>query len=124
MTETPSALTSGEPKQAQIVRLVRTAIEAGSLRDGEVLPTTRELAQQWGVSVFTVNEAMRTLAEQGYVVNKTGSKRVARNPNPDQQPVEPRGLDTGESVAGLRNLAAAANQLANALEAHPPAKPQ
>lgn len=86
MVETPSPITPGETKQDQIVRLVRTAIEAGSLRDGEVLPSTRELAKRWAVSVFTVNEAMGTLAEQGYVVNKGGSKRVVRDPNPDRRP--------------------------------------
>jgi DNA-binding transcriptional regulator YhcF (GntR family) len=86
MAETPTPLHSGEPKQAQVVRLVRTAIEAGTLRDGEVLPSTRELAQQWSVSVYTINEAMQTLAEQGFVVNVSRSKRVARDPNPNGRP--------------------------------------
>jgi predicted kinase len=82
MTESPSPLQPGESKQAQIVRLVRTAIEAGTLRDGESLPSTRELAAQWDVSVYTVSEAMQTLSEQGLVVNVSRSKRVVRNPNP------------------------------------------
>src|SRR6266508_4187282 len=82
MTEVPSPFTPGEPKQAQIVRLIRTSIEAGSLRDGEVLPSTRELAQRWGVSVYTINEAMQTLGEQGFVENVSRSKRVARDPSP------------------------------------------
>lgn len=86
MAETPSPITPGEPKQAQIVRLVRNAIEAGSLRDGEVLPSTRELAQRWNVSVYTINEAMQTLAEQGFVVNSSRSKRVARDPSPGSRP--------------------------------------
>jgi DNA-binding transcriptional regulator YhcF (GntR family)/predicted kinase len=91
MVETPSPLTPGEPKQAQIVRLVRTAIEAGTLRDGEVLPSTRELAQRWGVSVYTINQAMGTLSELGFVVNVDRAKRVVRDPSPSRpKPIERR----------------------------------
>jgi predicted kinase len=82
MTESPSPLQAGESKQAQIVRLIRASIEAGQLRDGEALPSTRVLAAQWDVSVYTVSGAMQTLSEQGLVVNVSRSKRVVRNPNP------------------------------------------
>jgi DNA-binding transcriptional regulator YhcF (GntR family) len=81
MADSPS-IQPGESKQAQIVRLVRASIEAGQLRDGEALPSTRELAAQWGVSVYTVSGAMQTLSEQGLVDNVSRSKRVVRNPSP------------------------------------------
>jgi DNA-binding transcriptional regulator YhcF (GntR family) len=86
MAKPSSPITPGEPKQAQVVRLVRTAIEAGSLRDGEVLPSTRELAKRWGVSVYTINQAMATLSDEGFVVNVDRTKRVARDPNSSSRP--------------------------------------
>jgi len=66
--------------QEQVARNLRNAIEAGVLRDGEVLPSTRELAAQWDVSVFTINEAMKLLAADGLVVSKSRSMRVVQRP--------------------------------------------
>lgn len=66
--------------QDQVARNLRNDIEAGVLRDGETLPSTRELAAQWGVSVFTVNEAMKLLTEEGLIVAKARSGRVVRSP--------------------------------------------
>ncbi|MFI0453422.1 GntR family transcriptional regulator [Actinomadura sp. 6N118] len=59
-------------------------IEAGVLRDGDTLPSTRELADQWGVSVFTISEAMKLLAQEGLVVSKSRSKRVVHAPDQAQ----------------------------------------
>ncbi len=64
----------------QVARHVRNDIEAGVLRDGDVLPSTRELAERWGVSVFTITEAMKLLADEGLVVSKSRSNRVIRAP--------------------------------------------
>lgn len=88
------------PKQQQIVRLLRTAIEAGSIRDGDVLPSTRQLAEDWHVSVFTISEAMKALAAEGYVVNVDRTKRVARNPNPTRPAQIERGKPTVVWIAG------------------------
>ncbi|MBN1170559.1 MAG: GntR family transcriptional regulator [Micromonosporaceae bacterium] len=65
----------------QVARNIRNDIEAGVLRDGDALPSTRELAQTWGVSVFTINEAMKLLADEGLIVSKSRSKRVVRLSN-------------------------------------------
>ncbi|MFI7586256.1 GntR family transcriptional regulator [Spongisporangium articulatum] len=64
----------------EVARDLRTQIEAGRLRHGDVLPSTRELAESWGVSVFTIQEAMKVLAEEGLVVGKSRSKRVVNAP--------------------------------------------
>ncbi|MGL5826993.1 MAG: AAA family ATPase [Nocardioides sp.] len=71
-------LTHGEPLQTQIVRNIRNAVEAGRLRDGEALPSTRDLAEQWGVSVWTITQAMKELATEGLVENRSRSMRVIR----------------------------------------------
>lgn len=84
-------LTRTEPYQQQVARHIRNAIEAGVLRDGEALPTTRELAAEYDISVFTVTEAMKILAGEGLVVGKSRSKRIVRyggapkrSPRPDR----------------------------------------
>jgi predicted kinase len=69
-------------RQEQIVRSLRTKIEAGVLRDGESLPSTRALAEQWGVSVFTVNEAMKVLAAEGRIESQSRSRRTVRSERP------------------------------------------
>jgi DNA-binding transcriptional regulator YhcF (GntR family)/predicted kinase len=69
----------GEPLHHQVARNVRNLIEAGRLKDGEALPSTREMAEQWGVSVFTITEAMKILAAEGLVESRSRSKRVVRS---------------------------------------------
>lgn len=74
-------LSESESKHQQVARHIRNEIEAGVLRDGQVLPSTRELAAQWDTSVFTISEAMKLLADEGLIESKSRSKRVVRNPN-------------------------------------------
>lgn len=69
-------------QQERITRDVRTQIEAGVLRDGESLPSTRELAAKWETSVFTVSEALKVLAEEGLIENVSRSRRVVRYERP------------------------------------------
>ncbi|MEV6601977.1 GntR family transcriptional regulator [Actinoplanes sp. NPDC051346] len=64
-----------------MARSIRNDIETGVLRDGNVLPSTRDLAEQWGVSVFTITEAMKLLADEGVVISKPRSKRVVSAPD-------------------------------------------
>jgi DNA-binding transcriptional regulator YhcF (GntR family) len=77
--EPPAA--RAESRTRQVARNIRTAIEAGVLKDGEVLPSTRELARQWDVSVFTISEAMKLLADEGLVVSQSRSRRIVRAPD-------------------------------------------
>ncbi|WP_320069029.1 GntR family transcriptional regulator [Micromonospora sp. RTGN7] len=78
---TPSApLNRSDSLHVQVARNIRNDIESGVLRDGAVLPSTRELAAQWNVSVFTISEAMKVLARDGLVESKSRSKRVVRAP--------------------------------------------
>jgi GntR family transcriptional repressor for pyruvate dehydrogenase complex len=46
---------------------LRAAVLEGSLQPGAVLPTERELADQFGVSRTTIREALRSLEAQGFV---------------------------------------------------------
>ncbi|MDX8146405.1 GntR family transcriptional regulator [Lentzea sp. BCCO 10_0061] len=70
-----------ESLRHQVVRNIRNQIDAGKLRHGQALPSTRELAEQWDVSVFTINEAMKDLVKDGFVVTKSRSGRVIHAPD-------------------------------------------
>ena len=81
MSTDEPALDRSDALHKQVARHIRNDIEAGVLRDGQVLPSTRELAARWDVSVFTISEAMKLLAEEGLVESRSRSKRVVRAPD-------------------------------------------
>jgi GntR family transcriptional repressor for pyruvate dehydrogenase complex len=55
------------PLYRQVADRIREAILAGQLPPDEVLPTERELSEQFGVSRASVREALRSLQAQGLV---------------------------------------------------------
>lgn len=59
---------SGIPLYEQIAHQVREWIEAGDLKPGDQLPTTRELAVKLGVNFNTVARAYRML-DQGEIIS-------------------------------------------------------
>ncbi|MBB5958426.1 putative kinase [Saccharothrix tamanrassetensis] len=67
--------------QQQVARNIRNKIAAGELRHGQSLPSTRELAEQWQVSVFTIDKAMQILAQENVVVSKPRAGRVVNAPD-------------------------------------------
>jgi DNA-binding transcriptional regulator YhcF (GntR family) len=81
MSDPRDRLNRSESLHQQVARNIRNDIEAGVLRHGEALPASRELAKQWGVSVFTITEAMKVLAEEGLVINQSRSKRIVNSPD-------------------------------------------
>ncbi|MGW4214802.1 GntR family transcriptional regulator [Lentzea sp. NPDC004789] len=73
-------LSRPESMHEQIARHVRNDIEAGVLRHGQALPSTREMAKEWDTSVFTVTEAMKLLEREGLVISKSRAGRVVNAP--------------------------------------------
>jgi DNA-binding transcriptional regulator YhcF (GntR family) len=67
-----------EPPYRRIVETVRAQIAAGELRAGQRMPSTRQLARQWGVAIATATRAMATLRDDGLVEPKVGSGTVVR----------------------------------------------
>ena len=66
------------PIGQQVQEALRRAIRSGRLRSGERLPSTRQLADQLGVSRGLVVSAYEQLLAEGYVVSAVGSgTRVA-----------------------------------------------
>jgi len=70
---------SGETLSAQLERQLREAIREGRLKPGTVLPSTRALAAQLGISRGLVVGAYGQLGAEGYLVLRRGATpRVAR----------------------------------------------
>ncbi|WP_245378206.1 GntR family transcriptional regulator [Kibdelosporangium banguiense] len=69
-----------------IARHIRNDIEAGVLRHGQPLPSTRALAAEWDVSVDPVAKAMAELAAEGLVVTRDRSSRIVNYPDAELAP--------------------------------------
>lgn len=77
------------PPYARVVADIRTHIDAGELRPGERVPSTREITREWGVAMATATKALATLRQEGLVEAVHGVGTVVRG-TPDPAP-EPRG---------------------------------
>src|SRR5690625_4130486 len=75
-----SVVSRSEPLHRQVARHVENDIAAWKLRHGDRLPSTRELARQWEVSPYTINEAMDLLSERGLVVSRPRAGRIVQAP--------------------------------------------
>ncbi|WP_278260593.1 AAA family ATPase [Nocardia sp. AG03] len=65
---------------ARIAQAIRNDIEAGRLRDGQRLASTRELAKEWQASQRTITDAMELLVKEGYIATQNRSGRVVTTP--------------------------------------------
>jgi GntR family transcriptional regulator/MocR family aminotransferase len=74
--------TTGVPLRRQLEHALRAAIRSGRLTSGAVLPSTRDLAEELGVSRGVVVDSYAQLAAEGYLSAKRGSgTRVAQLPD-------------------------------------------
>ena len=64
----------GVPIYQQIIRYVKQGIAAGTIRDGEELPSRRVLSALLAVNPNTVQKDYRLVEEGGVVDSHTGSK--------------------------------------------------
>ena len=63
---------SGKPIYEQIVLQVKEMIMSGELREGEALPSMRNLAQQLRISIITTKRAYEELERDGFIESFTG----------------------------------------------------
>lgn len=64
----------GSPLYFQILRHIRRGVAAGTIRDGDELPSRRVLSALLGVNPNTVQRAYRELEEDGLVSSRSGAK--------------------------------------------------
>lgn len=60
------------PNYMRIVDLLINQIRAGVLQPGQQLPKYREMAVTYGVSVSTIQTALRILTDRGYIEGQQG----------------------------------------------------
>ncbi|GAB4084094.1 hypothetical protein GCM10028784_07240 [Myceligenerans cantabricum] len=106
----------GGKKLDRVEHILRNDIEAGRLRDGEALPSTRALAEQMGVSAWTINKAMEQLAAEGLVENVSRSRRIVRSgattqAAPNEAPAPHTFLIGGYAGSGKSELARVLSRL-------------
>ena len=63
---------SYEPAYAQLARILREQIAAGTFRPGDRLPSESQLCERYEVSPMTVRRVINILADQGVVVAEQG----------------------------------------------------
>ncbi|WP_331487739.1 GntR family transcriptional regulator [Anaerocolumna sp. AGMB13025] len=56
----------------QIMNQIKTAIMSGELKEGDVLPSVRNLAKDLNVSVITTRKAYEGLEAEGFTINMMG----------------------------------------------------
>ncbi|MDQ1551127.1 MAG: hypothetical protein QOD50_549 [Actinomycetota bacterium] len=97
---------SGNAFEDTVARLLQT-IRLGIVAPGEALPAERDLAARFSVSRDTVREAIRELAEAGFLVSKRGryGGTFVTDPVPVAAPTaEPLDAAEIEDVLGLREI--------------------
>ena len=94
------------PIYLQIVRFVRRGVVAGTIRDGEEMPSRRAVSALLGVNPNTVQKACRMLEEEGILVSHTGAKSfVTYTPEKrDELRVELLAAGAKASVLALKRL--------------------
>ena len=64
----------GSPIYLQILRYIKRGVIAGSIRDGDELPSRRVLSALLGVNPNTVQKAYRILEEEELICSHSGAK--------------------------------------------------
>ncbi|MFF9852437.1 TetR/AcrR family transcriptional regulator C-terminal domain-containing protein [Streptomyces litmocidini] len=118
MTKTTGAV--GDPPYLRIVAAIRRRIADGELAPGDRVPSTRQIAGEWGVALATATKALTTLRLEGLVEARprigtvvAGAAPAAparRRPSPVPDPEQELSLDrivrTAIDIADTEGLSA------------------
>lgn len=69
----PARNNPAEPAYQKIQRAIQQKIERGKLRPGDAVPSERQLARDYGVSLMTARSALSGLERQGVVERRRGA---------------------------------------------------
>ena len=95
----------GTPIYLQIIRHVKRGIAAGTVSDGEEMPSRRLLSALLGVNPNTVQKAYRMLEEEGLITSHTGTKSFVTVEAAQVEAVRVQLLE-GEAMALIRGMKA------------------
>ena len=92
-------LEEGMPIYLQIIRYLERGIAAGTVRDGDELPSRRVLSARLGVNPNTIQKAFRALEEAGVITSRAGAKSEVSLTPERAEAIRPRLLE--EEAAAL-----------------------
>lgn len=73
--------TNGEPIYLQIAKQIKTMILEGKLKEGEALPSMRNLALELRISFMTTKRAYEELERDGFIESYTGKGSFVKAQN-------------------------------------------
>lgn len=76
---------SAEPLYHQIEVQLRALIVSGQLREGTLLPSIREMAQQLKCSVITIRRVYQDLEAEGLIVTRQGTGTFVAKVDPEER---------------------------------------
>ena len=79
--------TDGTPIYLQIIRYIQQGLAAGTIQDGDELPSRRVVSALLAVNPNTVQKAYRMMEEEGLVVRKRGKGTFVADPNNNRRGV-------------------------------------
>ena len=68
----PPKLERSQPPYLQIAQYYRDMIRRGELKDGDYLPSIRQIMAEWGVAIATAHKVVSTLRAEGLVHTASG----------------------------------------------------
>ncbi|MFF8288374.1 TetR/AcrR family transcriptional regulator C-terminal domain-containing protein [Streptomyces sp. NPDC016309] len=79
-----------QPPYLRIAADIRRRVADGDLRPGDRVPSTRQIAQRWGVALATATKALTTLRLEGVVEARPRVGTVVAGPSTPAAPPQPR----------------------------------
>ncbi|KZB85277.1 TetR/AcrR family transcriptional regulator C-terminal domain-containing protein [Amycolatopsis regifaucium] len=75
-----------DPPYLRIAAEIRRRIVTGELREGQKIPSTRQIIAEWGVAMATATKVLATLKRDGLVIAKPGTGTVVASRAPKAAP--------------------------------------
>ena len=95
--------TEGQPIYLQIMRYIKQGLAAGTITDGEEMPSRRALSALLTVNPNTIQKAYRLLEEEGLVQSHAGAKSYVHATEQQRQALR-RELTENELRGMVRNM--------------------
>ena len=112
-------LGGGLPIYLQIVLYIKRGIAAGTIQNGDEMPSRRVLSALLGVNPNTIQKAYRILEEEGLIASHAGAKSYAAF-TPEQVPAIRRQLledDVRTLVEAMKQMGVTREEAASMVEA-------
>jgi DNA-binding GntR family transcriptional regulator len=77
-----------EPPYLQVVRHIRGQIESGQLKDGDTIPSARQLKDEWGIAMATAAKVLATLRTEGLTRGVVGIGTVVNTASAAHSPTD------------------------------------